>query len=741
MTTFTHPHTVKEGDDRQGIAATPKAVRIQGLTCSDCARRIQASVASLDGVRRVEVDVATGTLSFEVQVPEFDMAPVARAVEETGHKLASDGDRQQRRGGLTGFVGFLLSARDTRLTAAAGSLTLMGLVLHATGAFPLASVGVFLLAILVGGVPVLRHAYQEVVIARSLGISSLMVIAVIGAMAIGEWAEAAIVVVLFSLGEALEGFAAERARGALEALLDLAPPLALKLDSRGNWAEVAVVDLAPGDHIMVRPGDRVGADGIVSSGYSAVDQAAITGESIPSDKAPGDPVYAGTINTFGVLEIKVTRRAADNTLSQMVALVREAQSRQAPVQRFIDRFARVYTPAVALVAILLAALPPLLFAQPFLGDRGWLMRALQMLVIACPCALVISTPVTVVSALTHAAGQGVLVKGGRTLEALGRVDVVAFDKTGTLTTGRPTMTDELRVCEDSSHEHNGLGYAASLEKHSSHPLARALVAEAAARHLATDFSTDVMVINGRGITGRVNGRRVTVASHDYFDERVPHPDAVCLDADRLAAEGKTVMMVCHDGSVCAIFGVADAPRTESAEVLAELRANGIHTMMLTGDGEAVARSIAAQVGVDEVRAGLLPEDKVALVRQVADAGRVVAMVGDGVNDAPALAQASVGIAMGAAGSEQSMETADVVLMGDDLRQIPYLVSLGRKTQRTITANIIAALGIKAAVFALAATGTATLWMAIVADVGASVAVILNGMRLRHGDHRKPTALR
>lgn len=731
MITMTDGNT-REGGGESRAAAMTKSLRVEGLTCYDCARRIQANVASLDGVDRVEVDVASGTLSFEVTVPNFDIVAVAEAVEETGHKLAIDGDRQRRRGGLAGFVGFLFGARDTRLTVIAASLTLLGIGFHLADVVSVARVGAFLLAVVVGGVPVIRHAYQEVVSVRSLGINSLMVVAVLGAMAIGEWAEAAVVVVLFSLGEALEGFAAERARGALEALLDLAPPVALKLDGAGQWVEVPAGLLTPGDRILVRPGDRVSADGAVVSGHSAVDQAAITGESIPADKAPGDLVYAGTINTFGALEIEVTRRAADNTLSQMVALVREAQSHQAPVQRFIDRFARVYTPSVALVAVLLAVLPPLLFAQPFWGDRGWLMRALQMLVIACPCALVISTPVTVVSALTHAAGRGVLVKGGRTLETLGRVEVVAFDKTGTLTVGQPTITDELRVCEDDSHEHNGLGYAASVEKHSSHPLARALVAAAASQDLVTDLSTDVSILSGRGITGQVNGRRVTVASHGYFDESVPHPEAVCLDADRLAAEGKTVMIVCHDSNVCSIFGVADTPRTESADVLAELRGTGVHTMMLTGDGEAVAWSIARQIGVDEVRAALLPEDKVTLVRQVADAGRVVAMVGDGVNDAPALAQASVGIAMGAAGSEQAMETADVVLMGDDLRQIPYLFSLGRKTQRTITMNIVAALGIKAAVFALAATGVATLWMAIVADVGASVAVILNGMRLRHG---------
>ena len=712
-------------------AVETRTYQLQGLSCVDCAGLIEAAVARLDGVDDAKVDVALGTLTFRVLAPEFDIAPVAKIVEDTGHTLVTGDSPVRVRRGVMGFIDFMLSSRDTRLTTAAALLTLAGLAIRLAG-LPQGAGVAFALAILAGGLPVARHAFQEVFVARSLGISTLMVIAVIGAVAIGEWAEAAIVVVLFSLGDALEGFATDRARGALEGLLDLVPPIALRFGPDGRTTEVPVEALSVGDLVLIRPGDRVSVDGMVRSGLSAVDQAAITGESVPVDKAPGDEVFAGTINTFGALEVEVTRRTEENTLSRMVALVREAQARQAPVQRFVDRFARVYTPAVAGVALLVAVLPPLLFGQPFWGDHGWLMRALQMLVIACPCALVISTPVTVVSALTNAAARGVLIKGGSTLEMLGRVQVLAFDKTGTLTVGKPAITDQLTVCDDSSHAHEGLGYAASVESYSSHPLARAIVAQAAAQDLAVYPSTEVSVLSGRGVTGQVNGRQVTVASHGFFDATLPHSEAVCLDADRLAAEGKTVMMVCHDDAMCSILAVADTPRPESAEVIAALRAEGVRTVMLTGDGAAVAQAIGAQVGIDEIRAELLPEDKVAVVRELSAGDQVVAMVGDGVNDAPALAQASVGIAMGGAGSDQAMETADAVLMGDDLRQVPFLIGLGRRTRNAIRANIIIALSIKALVFILAALGVATLWMAIVADVGASLVVILNGMRLRHG---------
>jgi len=711
------------------MALETRTYRVEGLSCVDCADRIRAAVEQLDGVEDCDVEVGAGSLSFRVTAPDFDVSPVAKIVDHTGHNLLTSPDAPKRADGS--FLGFLLASRQTMMMVLAGGLTLAGLSLLALGVPELVWVLLFAAAIVVGGIGVGRHAYQEVWAAHSLGMNSLMVIAVTGAMLIGEWAEAAIVVVLFSLGEALEGYAAERARGALDSLLDLAPPVALRLNANGATEAVRVVELRLGDRVLIRPGDRVSVDGLVLAGASAVDQAAITGESVPADKTPGDNVFAGTINTFGALTVEVTHLAEDTTLNRMVGLVRDAQSRQAPVQRFVDRFARVYTPAVTVVAALAAVVPPLIFGQPFWGDEGWLLRALEMLVIACPCALVISTPVSVVSALTNAASNGVLIKGGRTLELLGRVDVFAFDKTGTLTEGKPVTTDVVDVCELRGTDlHCGLAYAAAIESQSSHPLARALVAEAQAQQVPVLTSEGVSILAGRGLTGRVNGQQITVGSHSYFDAEVPHAVHVCSRAQQLAEQGKTVMLVSHDDEVCSIFAVADTPRPESTAAIEALRVAGMRTVILTGDGQDVARLIADQVGVDEIYAELLPEEKVAAVSALSDEGWTVAMVGDGVNDAPALAQAAVGIAMGGAGSDQAMETADVVLMGDDLRQLPSILKLSRRTNATIRANVAFALAIKALVFALAMMGSATLWMAVVADVGASLIVILNGMRLR-----------
>ncbi|MDF1514183.1 MAG: heavy metal translocating P-type ATPase, partial [Anaerolineae bacterium] len=585
-------------------------------------------------------------------------------------------------------------------------------------------------AIFIGGWPILRNAYQEVGVARILGINTLMVMAVSGAMIIGEWGEAAVVVFLFALGEALESFATERARSALESMLDLVPDTALRVDEQGATEEIPVDLVEIHNLVRIRPGDRVSVDGIVMEGSSSVDQSAITGESMPVDKVPGDEVYAGTINLSGAIEVEVSHSTQDNTLNRMIALVQQAQSNQAPVQRFVDRFARVYTPVVTGLALLVALVPPLFFAQTFWGSEGWLMRALQMLVIACPCALVISTPVSVVSALTNAASQGVLIKGGRYLEILGRVNIFAFDKTGTLTEGHPATTDIRNVCDDPTCE-NGLQYAAAVEAYTTHPLARALVAEATAQKLAVLPAQEVSIMQGHGVTGKVGDKQVTVASHPYFDTRMPHSDEICDEADRLTGEGKTVMLVCHDEMICSIFAVADQVRTTSQQAISELKALGqIRTAMLTGDNSSVARSIGLAVGIDDISAGLLPEEKLQAVRLLKGRHDVVAMVGDGVNDVPAMAQADIGIAMGGAGTAQSMETADVVLMGEDLRQLPFAVRLSRRTQQVINTNIVFSLAIKLVVFGLAVTGLATLWMAIVADVGASLAVILNGMRLR-----------
>lgn len=685
------------------------------------------TVGELRGISESQVDLAAGTLTVTF-AGELDIREVGRAVESTGHGLLVG--RRDRDSAFSGFFRFLLSRRSTTLTAVAGVLTVLGLLSALLGG-GLAATLLCAAAILVGGVPIAQLAAGELVRSRSLGINTLMVVAVAGAVLIGEWAEAAIVVTLFALGEALEGYAADRARGALDDLLEMAPPVALKLMPNGDLQETAVGRLAVGDQVLVRPGDRVSVDGMVLSGESSVDQSPITGESVPVSKGPGEEVFAGTVNGAGALEVKVSRLAADNTLNRMVALVQQTQSRQAPVQRFVDRFARVYTPAVTVAAALVALVPPLFFNQPFWGEGGWLMRALQMLVVACPCALVISTPVSVVSAMTYAASRGVLIKGGRFLDALSRVRAFAFDKTGTLTEGRPVATDVLHICACGECAQDcGLQHAASLEAQSSHPLARALLAEAAARQLELSPAREVSLLAGRGVEGRVNGSAVTVASHAHFDEHFPHDPSVCELAEALAEQGKTVVLVQHDNLVCGLFGVADVPREVSRAVLGKLKDSGLHTVMLTGDSPAVAQEIGRQVGVEQVLAELLPEDKMMAVAQLAAKYGTVAMVGDGVNDAPALAQADVGIAMGAAGSDQAMETADVVLMGDDLSQLPFVLALSHRTRRVITANIVFALSIKAAVFALAAAGLASLWMAIVADVGASVAVILNGMRLR-----------
>jgi len=725
-----------------------KTYTIAGLTCTDCAKRVQAVVSRLDGVDDCQVDHLTGTLMVSLASPDLPTEAIATAVKTAGYTLvtgrrpvAPHGDHLPTPYGNSlslgmgkkgmGFARFILSKSETAMAAVAGLLTLLGLALLIASTPGWSWTVFFAAAIIVGGIPVAHHAAQELWLSRRLGINSLMVIAVVGAAFIGEWAEAAIVVVLFSLGEALEGYATEQVRGELDNLLRLAPPVALKILPTGEIQEIAVEQLTIGDRVLVRPGDRVSADGIVRAGHSAVDQAPITGESVPVEKGPGDEVFAGTVNASGALEVEVTRLATDNTLSRMISLVQEAQSRQAPVQRFIDRFAQIYTPTVSILAALMATVPPLIFGQPFWGEQGWLMRALQMLVIACPCALVISTPVSLVSAMTNAASRGVLIKGGRYLEALSRVRALAFDKTGTLTEGRPVTTDVVNVCTcGQCPEDCGLQHAAALELQSSHPLAQAILAEAQARQISVPPAQNVVILSGRGIEGTVNGAQVTVASHAHFDEHISHPASVCRLADELAADGKTVILVRHDDQVCAMFGVADTPRANSHQVIADLRSRGIHTVMLTGDNPAVAEAIGREVGVDEVRAGLLPEDKVAAITMLADKYQVVAMVGDGVNDAPALVQADVGIAMGGAGTAQAMETADVVLMGDNLSLLPFIVWLSRKTKQTITANIALALGVKAAVFVLAAAGLATLWMAIMADVGASLAVILNGMRLR-----------
>jgi Cd2+/Zn2+-exporting ATPase len=741
------------------------------MDCADCALKLEKGVGRLPGVTGCSVSFATTQMRLAYDPEVVALGQVERRVKAMGYDLAADAAGQEIDGGGNGAARLAAALREDRrlsLTLLAGFLILLAAASSLLGLPEIVANALFALAIGSAGYPIARKAASSLRYNRELDINVLMVIAALGAAAIGEWPEGALVVFLFSVGEALEGFTMSRARNAIRSLMALAPAEATALrpcqDCQGHlgqampdgsiyrggpcpWCEphevrVPVEALSVGETVLARPGERIPVDGTVLAGHSAVNQAPITGESLPVDKAPGDEVYAGSVNGSGVLEVAVTRLAADNTLSRLIHLVQEAQAPKAPSERWIDRFARIYTPAVVGLAVLIATIPPLLLGEPFLNTpsgTGWLYRALTMLVIACPCALVISTPVSIVSGISAAARHGVLVKGGAYLEAMGRLRVMAFDKTGTLTTGRPTLT----TVRCSSHDRNGrdaceacddlLAVAAAVERRSEHPLAQAVVAAANDRHLAGRYvaAEHVQALGGRGIGGSVNGHQVSISSHRHLHElNLCADQRLCREVGAAEAAGQTTMLVHDQTSVRGYLAVADQLRPGSAAAIADLKRAGMRqVVMLTGDNESTARAIAAQVGIETVRANLLPEDKVGAVEDLLGTYGQVAMVGDGVNDAPALARATVGIAMGGAGTDQALETADIALMGDDLALLPFVVDLSRSTRGIIMQNVVFSLAIKALFLGLALSGLATLWMAVFADVGASLIVILNGMRL------------
>ncbi|MBP6571897.1 MAG: heavy metal translocating P-type ATPase [Gemmatimonadales bacterium] len=580
-------------------------------------------------------------------------------------------------------------------------------------------IGLAALSMLSGGPKTLRKA---VVAARTLtlNINLLMLIAVVGAIVIGQWPEAAMVTFLFACAEVIEARSVDRARDAIRSLMVLAPDLT-HVRRGGAWVEVDTTTITPGATIQVRPGERVPLDGKISAGRTSIDQAPITGESLPIDKVVGDPVYAGSVNQQGMIEVEVTAGAGDTTLARIARTIREAQSQQAPTERFVDRFARVYTPAVVLLALAIAIGAPIITDDPF---RPWLYKALVLLVIACPCALVISTPVSVVSGLAAAARRGILVKGGVHLENARHIRMVALDKTGTLTEGKPRLTDVEPV--GSMSKEDVLARAASLEASSAHPLAHA-VTEAHAGELLP--VSDVTSTDGKGIEGTVGGEKIGVGSHRFAEERgVCRPEVEAALA-RFEADGKSVMVVWRAGEALGVIAVADTIRSTSIEAVKSLHALDVKLVMLTGDNPTTANAVARKVGVEEVRADLLPEDKLAMIQTLSREHGSVAMVGDGVNDAPALAKASVGFAMGAAGSDTALETADVALMSDDLRGVPTLVALSRATATVLKTNIAFAIAVKAVFFGLGLAGIATLWMAVFADMGASLVVAANGLRL------------
>ncbi len=688
--------------------------RIDGMDCGEEVIVLQRQLRPLQGLEDLAADIIGQRLRVKYDAAQLSASDIVSAVARTGMKAWLEHEEPVG-------VQSTDSARQA-LVVGSGVLLAAGLALAFLG-WPILSAVLCAGAIASGGVYVVRRAWSA---ARtySLDINVLMLIAVVGAIAIGEWTEGATVVFLFALAQWLELRSMDRARHAIRALMDLTPLRALVRRPEGD-VTVPVDEVGIGEVVLVAPGEKVPLDGTVVAGQSFVNQAPITGESLPVDKEPGHHVYAGSINGPGALDVRITRLGSDSTLARIIGLVETAQAQKAPAQAFVERFARYYTPLVLLLAVGVAVGVPLAFGQPF---TPWLYRALVLLVIACPCALVISTPVSIVSALASAARRGVLIKGGLYLERAGAVRCIAFDKTGTVTTGTPQVVDVVPLGDATGQD--VLELAAALESRSEHPIGRAITEHARAAGVRPIRAEGFRALPGRGAEAEIGADPACVGNHRLFEERGLCTPAIHERLDAVARAGRTAVLVARAHKAVGIISVADRVRDNGRATMDMLRRQGVERLvLLTGDNHATAAAVARDLGFDDCRAELLPEDKVAVLNDLRRRWGTVAMVGDGVNDAPALAAADVGIAMGAAASDAALETADVALMADELLKIPYTVRLSQATVRNIKTNIAVSLGLKAAFLLLAVGGVATLWMAVLADTGASLLVIANGLRL------------
>tara|TARA_Y100001933_G_scaffold265041_1_gene334531 strand:+ start:19927 stop:22089 length:2163 start_codon:yes stop_codon:yes gene_type:complete len=713
--------------------------KVHGLDCSEEVAILQREVGRRDGVLDLSFDVVNGRMSAEFDPDIITSEVIVSAINATGMKAVPWAQRNAvTQENFWTRHGWLI------MTALSGGLLATGFITHwgihgslvdaLTGghepshAYPLTSILLYVASVVTGAWFVTPKAIQAV---RRLqpDMNLLMVVAVIGAMAIGEWFEAATVAFLFAVSLLLEHWSVERARNAIGALLDLSPATARYICPHdGDIMEKPVAEVPVGATVLVRPGEKIPLDGVVTKGDSTVNQAAITGESMPVPKSPDDEVFAGTVNEDGAMEFRSTKTADDTTLARIIHMVQDAQSRRAPAQQWVDQFARWYTPVMMLLAVILAVLPPLL------GLGAWSLwgyRGLVILVIACPCALVISTPVSIVSALTSAARHGVLVKGGVYMEAAGRLRVLAMDKTGTLTHGQPEVQEIVPLNGHTPEEL--LKRAAALEAHSEHPLARAVLRKAQVHTVQVIPAQSYRAIRGKGGEGEIDGRLFWIGSHRMMHDRGQESQDAHDRAVALEDAGHTVVAVGNDQHVCGLISIADRVRDDAPEAVRLLRSAGIRkVVMLTGDNSGTAKAVAAATNVDEYRAELLPEDKVKVVEALVAEHGHVAMVGDGINDAPALAAASIGIAMGGMGTDATIETSDIALMSDDLLKVSWLIRHSRRTLRNIKTNITFALGLKFLFIVLAIVGLASLWMAIAADTGATLLVVFNGLRLLRG---------
>lgn len=694
-----------------------KTYRVEGLSCTNCAAKFEKNVKSIEGVTDAKVNFGAGKIKVE-GTSSIQEIKSAGAFENL---IIQDEDNQESEGvqkdsflkrNWTLVISVILIAIAFYFRATAGENDII-------------TKSLFISAIVIGGFSLFTEGIKDL-LKLNFSMEVLMTVAIIGASIIGEWAEGSIVVILFAVSEALERFSMDKARQSIRSLMDIAPKEAL-IRRNNEEKMINVSDIQIGDIMIIKPGQKIAMDGVVIKGHSAVNQAAITGESVPIEKQIKDEIFAGTLNEEGILEVEVTKHVNDTTIAKIIHLVEEAQGERAPAQAFVDKFAKYYTPSIMAISALIIIIPPLFFG----GDwNKWLYQGLSLLVVGCPCSLVISTPVSIVSAIGNSAKNGVLVKGGIYLEEIGGLKAIAFDKTGTLTKGTPSVTDF--VVSDTNQENQYLSIISALEILSQHPLASAILKEADRRESNYQM-IDIMnfkSVTGKGIKGDYQGATYFVGSPKLFDSELIRQASVMKNYEKLQEQGKTVMIFGTEQNILAIIAVADELRKSSSEVIAKLHQLGIeHTIMLTGDNIRTAKSIGEQVGVTDIKGDLMPQDKLDYIKELKEKYGKVAMVGDGVNDAPALASATVGIAMGGAGTDTALETADVALMGDDLQKLPFIVNLSRKTLKIIKQNITFSLSIKFLALLLIIPGWLSLWIAIVADMGATLLVTLNGLRL------------
>ncbi|PWK43098.1 heavy metal translocating P-type ATPase [Pseudomonas sp. OV226] len=689
--------------------------RIDAMDCPTEQTLIQNKLGKLAGVQQLEFNLINRVLGVTHDLPST--APIIEAIKSLGMQAEP----------LEQGVEAPAPAPEKKPwwpLALSGVGALAAEVIHFTNAAPTWVVAVIaLVSILSGGLTTYKKGWIALK-NLNLNINALMSIAVTGAILIGQWPEAAMVMFLFTVAELIEAKSLDRARNAISGLMQMSPEQATVQRADGSWVEQDVKTIELGARVRVRPGERIGLDGEVVAGSSTIDQAPITGESLPVEKTVGDKVFAGTINQAGSLEYAVTAAADNSTLARIIHAVEQAQGARAPTQRFVDSFSKIYTPAVFILALAVALIPPLFMGAAWFD---WIYRALVLLVVACPCALVISTPVTIVSGLAAAARKGILVKGGVYLEGGYKLDYLALDKTGTITHGKPVQTDYLSL--DTTTVETAPAIAAALAGRSDHPVSLAIANAAVDKQLAPLFVDNFEALAGRGVRGEINGQVYHLGNHRLVEELNLCSPALEEKLFALEKQGKSVVLLLDKSGPLALFAVADTVKESSREAIQQLHDLGIKTLMLTGDNVHTAQAIAAQVGIDEAKGDLLPTDKLQAIEALYAQGHNVGMVGDGINDAPALARAEIGFAMAAAGTDTAIETADVALMDDDLRKIPTFIRLSRQTSSILKQNIALALVIKAIFLGVTFAGLATMWMAVFADMGVSLLVVFNGLRL------------